>query len=462
MSSWVPIGRRVLAASLLAASLSACAASVLAQTPAAVASPPAGAGAGAGSASSAPVGATCPEGLPSGAQCYAGRSEEGAYYWMAVPAHWNGVLVMHSHGGPRTQTPEANDEIDDLQRFSVMVREGYAWAGSTYRRGGYGVRMAAEDTDILRRIFWERFGRPKYTLLHGQSWGGNVAAKAAELYAVDGDGQKNYDGVLLTAGVLGGGTRSYRFRADLRAVYQFYCRNHPRLDEVQYPVWRGLPADARMTRAELTARVEQCTGVGLPAGERTVEQARKLDNIVRVIGIREDELVSHLWWATNLFQDLVQARLDGANPFSNIGVAYSGSEDDVALNAGVERFQADPMAVARLAYDADLSGLIMLPTLTLHAKNDPTALVGLEALYRDTVAAAGRSDLLVQTFTDEEQHSKLSTPEYAGLLEALMGWIARGEKPTPASVAAACEARSAAYGEACLFDIGYVPIVPKR
>lgn len=458
MSSWVTKGCHLLAASVLAASIGACATSGLAQTP----TPGAFQAVSAINGSSAPVDAACPEGLPSGAHCYVGRSEEGAYYWMAVPAEWNGILVVHSHGGPRTQTPEANDEIDDLQRFSVMVREGYAWAGSTYRRGGYGVRMAAEDTDILRRIFWTRFGRPRYTLLHGQSWGGNVAAKAAELYAVAGDGQKNYDGVLLTAGVIGGGTRSYRFRADLRAVYQFYCRNHPRPDEIQYPVWQGLPADARMTRAELTARVEQCTGVGMPAGERTSEQSRKLDSIVRVIGIREDELVSHLWWATNLFQDMVQTRLDGANPFSNIGVVYSGSDDDGALNAGVERFEADPMAVARLAYDADLSGLIILPTLTIHAKNDPTALVGLEALYRDTVAAAGRSDLLVQTFTDEEQHSKLSTPEYAGLLDALMGWITRGDKPTPASVAAACEARSAAYGEACLFDTSYVPTPPQR
>ena len=458
MSSWVAKGCHLLAASLLAAGIGACATSGLAQTPTSAAFQ----AVSAANDSSAPVDAACPEGLPAGAHCYVGRSEEGAYYWMAVPAEWNGVLVVHSHGGPRTQKPEANDEIDDLLRFSVMVREGYAWAGSTYRRGGYGVRMAAEDTDILRRIFWTRFGKPKYTLLHGQSWGGNVAAKAAELYAVAGDGQKNYDGVLLTAGVIGGGTRSYRFRADLRAVYQFYCGNHPRPDEIQYPVWQGLPADARMTRAELTARVEQCTGVGMPAGERTSEQSRKLDSIVRVIGIREDELVSHLWWATNLFQDMVQTRLDGASPFSNIGVVYSGSDDDGALNAGVERFEADPMAVARLAYDADLSGLIMLPTLTIHAKNDPTALVGLEALYRDTVAAAGRSDLLVQTFTDEEQHSKLSTPEYAGLLDALMGWITRGDKPTPASVAAACEARSAAYGEACLFDIGYVPTAPQR
>lgn len=449
MSSWVAKGRFLFAASAFATALGACATPGLSQTPTPVAS----------SVSTViePTDAACPDGLPLGARCYTGRSAEGAYYWIAIPADWNGVLVVHSHGGPRTQAPEINDEADDLQRFSVMVREGYAWAGSTYRRGGYGVRMAAEDTDILRRIFWARFGKPKYTIVHGQSWGGNVAAKVSELYAVDGDGHRNYDGVLLSAGLVAGGTRGYVFRSDLRAVYQFYCHNHPRPDEVQYPVWQGLPVGARMTRAQLAARVDECTGVSRPAAERTAQQARKLKNIIGVIGIRENELVAHLAWATNLFQDMVQNRLDGRNPFSNIGTVYSGSDDDAALNAGVERFAADPVAVAQLAYDADLTGQIMLPTLTIHAKNDPTVFVTVEAIYRDTVAAAGRSDLLVQTFTDEDQHSKLSTPEYAGLLDALMGWITKGEKPTPASVAAACETHAAAYGEPCLFDTTFVP-----
>jgi hypothetical protein len=453
MRSWVATGRSVLAALALGSGLAACATSGSAQTP--PVSPPA-------TVSPIPADATCPEGIPAGTKCYTGRSEEGAFYWIAIPANWNNVLVVHSHGGPRTTTPNIDDEIDDLQRFSVMVREGYAWAGSTYRRGGYGVRMAAEDTDILRRIFWDRFGKPRRTIVHGQSWGGNVAAKVSELYAVDGNGQRNYDGVLLSAGLVAGGTRGYVFRSDLRAVYQFYCRNHPRPDEVQYPVWQGLPADARMSRAQVSARIDECTGLSKPAAERTPEQARKLRNILSVIGIREDEFVSHLNWATGLFQDMVWKRLDGHNPFSNVGRVYSGSDDDAALNAGVERFVADPEGVARLAYDADLTGQIMLPTLSIHAKNDPTVFVGVDAVYRDIVAAAGRSDLLVQTFTNEDTHSKLSTPEYAGMLDALMAWIDKGEKPTPATVAAACETHAAAYGEPCKFDTGFVPTVGSR
>lgn len=402
--------------------------------------------------------ARCPSALPAGTRCFKGQSETGAFWWIAVPADWNGSLVVHAHGGPRTGAPEADDPVEDLQRFAVMVREGYAWAGSTYRRGGYGVRMAAEDTDQLRQIFWDRFGRPARTILHGQSWGGNVAAKAAELYGLDAEGRKNYDGVLLTNGVLAGGTRAYQFRADLRAVYQYFCGNHPRRDEVQYPLWRGLPEGARMSRAELTDRVQACTGLGLSMRDRTAAQSARLRNILAVTGIRESELVAHLAWATNLFQDMT-GRI-GGNPFDNSTRVYAGSDDDAALNAGVQRFTADPAAVAALAEDADMSGRIVAPTLTIHAKNDPTAFVWHEAVYRDVVAAAGQADLLVQTFTDEDSHSKLSTPEYAVLLAILSAWIETGVRPTPQEIADACPAFAAVYREPCRFDPEFTPRAP--
>lgn len=405
----------------------------------------------------APASVRCPSELPRGARCYRGRTEAGAYYWIAYPEDWNGVLVVHAHGGPRVPAPEQDDPVEDLERFSVMLREGYAWAGSTYRRGGYGVRMAAEDTDQLRQLVWDTFGRPQYTLLHGQSWGGNVAAKASELYATAADGSRLYDGVLLTSGVLAGGTRAYGFRADLRAVYQFYCNNHPRPDEPAYPVWQGLPLDQSMRRAELEARVQACTGVGLPVSRRTAAQRARLRNILAVVPVEEDQLVAHLWWGTNLFQDMVGRRLEGRNPFSNINTVYSGSDDDAALNAGIQRFEADPAAVAMLAEDSDLTGRISVPTLTVHAIHDPTAFVAHEALYRRTVAEAGHGDLLVQTFTDEAEHSRLSTPQYPALLEALMVWIRTGERPTPQAVADRCRPFARRYGQPCRFVPDFTP-----
>ena len=382
----------------------------------------------------------CPASVGPATTCLSGQDANGAWYVIAMPADWNRRLVVHAHGGPRMGEPEAADPLEDLDRFSVMVRQGYAWIGSTYRRGGYGVRMAAEDTDNSRKIFQDRFGRPDRTILHGQSWGGNVAAKAAELYALDVEGGRNYDGVLITNGVVSGGTRAYQFRAGLRAVYQFYCRNHPAADEPAYPLWQGLPAGAEMTRTELRRRINACTGIDKGARDRTPAEARRLRDILTVTGIREEQLVSHLAWATFTFQDLIHLRLGGGNPFDNSAAVYRGSSDDEALNAGVERFTADPDAVARLAYDSDLSGLIVLPTVTLHALHDPVVSYRSEAVYAAIVGAAGRAHLLVQAATDEDQHSRLTDGGYLTALAALEQWIGDGRRPDPAGFQTACRA----------------------
>ncbi len=401
-------------------------------------------------APSVPQPIACPASAGPDTTCLSGRDDQGALYVMAMPKDWNRALIVHAHGGPRLGEPEVSESIEDLDRFSVMVRQGYAWVGSTYRRGGYGVRMAVDGVERSRQAFWSHYGRPDRTILHGQSWGGNVAAKTAELFALDGEGRANYDGVLLTNGVVNGGTRAYQFRADLRAVYQYVCRNHPSAQDGVYPVWQGLPPGVTLTRAELRRRVEACTGAGLSMRERTADQTRRLNDILTVTGIGEDELVAHLAWATFLFQDLVHERLEGLNPFDNSATVYAGSSDDAALNAGVERFAADPQAVARLAYDANLSGLIVAPTLSLHARNDPTVFHSAEADYAHTIANAGRAHLLVQATTDEAEHSRLEDASYLTALAALDSWLATGERPDPAAFQARC--RETGAGDACRFE----------
>ncbi|MFC8570234.1 alpha/beta hydrolase family protein [Streptomyces sp. NPDC057245] len=399
--------------------------------------------------------ADCPPALAEKATCYTGRDENGAHYTMAVPHHWNGSLVVHAHGGPDLgDTSDPARSTEDLERWAVMVDEGYAWAASSYRRGGYGARMAAADTENVRRLFTDRFGRPERTYLHGQSWGGNVAAKAAETY---GRRPGAYDGVLLTNGVLGGGSRGYDYRVDLRVVYQYYCHNHPRPTEQQYPLWQGLRAGSTMTTAGLRARLQECTGFASEPADRSEVQQRNLDDILAVTGIPERTLESHLRFATFTFRDIVTNRLDGRNPWSNRGVRYTGSHDDKALNAGVERFSADPTARRDLSYDSDLTGRVSLPVLTMHAVDDPTAFVEHESAYRATLRGAGRGGNLVQTFTKENEHSSLSDSEYANSLSALDTWARTGHRPSPQSIAASCAAFDATYGDGCFYDPGFRP-----
>ncbi|WP_307168291.1 S9 family peptidase [Streptomyces sp. B3I7] len=402
-----------------------------------------------------PAVVACPAGLAEKTTCYAGQDANGAYYAIAIPKNWNGSLVVHAHGGP--DLGDGSDparSLDDLTRWSVMVDEGYAWAASSYRRGGYGTRMGAIDTENVRRLFVREFGTPKRTYIHGQSWGGDVAAKAVEMY-----GRKNgpYDGALLTSGVLGGGSRGYDYRVDLRVIYQYYCQNHPRPTEPQYPLWEGLRPDSTMTTAGLRARLQECTGYSSVPADRTALQQRNLDDILAVTKIPERTLESHLRFATFTFRDIVSTRLGGRNPFSNKGVRYSGSHDDEALNAGVERFSADPTAVRDLSYDSDLTGKVDIPVLTMHAIDDPTAFVEHEAAYRATLQGAHRDQYLVQTFTDEHEHSQLSSSEYANSIVALDRWVRTGKKPTPASLASSCASVDRVYGTGCFYKPDFRP-----
>lgn len=400
-----------------------------------------------------PVTVACPSAVPASARCIAGQDALGAYYLIAVPKDWSGGLILHAHGGPSLSDPSADRPAEDLTRWAIMVKAGYAWAGSSFRQGGVEVRAAAEDTEALRKIFSTYVGKPRRTILHGQSWGAGVAVKAAEMFTAE----TPYDAVLLTSGVLAGGTRSYDFRLDLRVVYQYLCNNHPRPNEPSYALNLGLPAGTTMTRANLTARTSECLGLDKTTAQRSTEQRRKIDIIERVIRIPERSIQSHLEWATFHFQDISSYRTAGASPFGNIGAQYSGSDNDAALNANVPRYRADPLAVQRLAEDSDPTGQIPVPVLTVKWIDDPTAFVEQDAYFKGVMERAGTADHLVQTFTTSGTHSYISDPTYPALVASLLDWVEIGVKPTPTRVSQRCQTLQAQFGSGCAFAPSYSP-----
>jgi pimeloyl-ACP methyl ester carboxylesterase len=309
---------------------------------------------------------------------------------------------------------------------------------------------------MARRFFVDRLGKPRRVILHGVSYGGLVGAKLLEEFATAPDGTKNYDGALLTSGLVTGSVRGYEFRVDLRVVYQHYCKNLPRPDEPRYPLWIGIPEDSKLDMRGLAALVDECTGVSKAAAERGEAQKRNLANITRVIGIPEGLLVRHMQSAAFVFRD-IHKMLGGRNPFSNEGIRYKGSDDDEALNSSVERFSYDRSALADLRADGEPRGVLPIPAITIHSINDPQVMVEVQSSWRDAVRAAGNAERLVQTFTDEGEHSSQSAPELAAALGALAAWIDKGEKPSPKSIASGCETSRASLDGPCRFHVDYEP-----
>jgi hypothetical protein len=399
----------------------------------------------------------CPEAVAAIATCYAAKDENGAFLTAAMPNNWNGDLIVFAHGGPSLAPPTANDNKAALDRAAFAIRRGFAWVASSYRRAGYGIAMAAADSDNARKFFIARIAKPRRTVLHGTSYGGLVGAKLIETYAKSPDGTANFDGAFLNSGGVDGATLLYQHRVDLRAVYQYYCKNLPRPDEAQYPLWNGVAPDAKMSLADLTARIDECTGIAHPAGARSDTQKQNLANIIGVMGYPEGLLNRHMQSATLLFHDIVRNTTGGRNPFSNIDVRYRGSSDNAALNRDVPRFAADPAAEASLHADGDPTGVLPVPVVAIHSINDPQLVVEAEAVYRSTVNAAGSGDRLVQAYTDERAHAGQSAPELAAALDALMQWIDRGTKPTPQSIAAGCDALRASLEGPCRWHPEFTP-----
>jgi alpha-beta hydrolase superfamily lysophospholipase len=402
-------------------------------------------------ASETPAARPCPGAVDAYASCYGGQDGNGAYYLVAIPKSANGTLVVHAHGGPRHVPPAPDGSDEDLVRFSVMVRAGYSWIGSTFRSGGYGVRQAAADVDNSRSIYWKHFGRPARTILHGQSYGGNVAAKLAELDALEADGRPKYDGVFLTSAALGKRIETYNTLINTRVIYQYFCRNLPLPGEPQYPAWQGLPKQSTLTREELGRRVNDCTGADRQPKDRTARQAANLLAILGATGEAEAQLSRRLELATFRFQDVIHNFLGGQNPFDNSATVYKGSGNDAALNKGVERFTGTAKARDLLAYDSDLSGNIVVPTIALQAKFDPVVNYRAQTHYQRIAEQAGQSHLLLQLLTSEDQHSKLSESEYLAALSALADWLDKGQRPTLNSIKQKCAGYALQSGQPCLF-----------
>jgi hypothetical protein len=381
----------------------------------------------------------CPDVIAEVATCYTAKHASGAFLLAALPKNWNGNLVVFAHGGPDVAPPTAIRSQADLTKYSYAVKLGYAWVASTYRREGYGVGMAAEDSDNARRFFIERIGKPKRTILHGASYGGLVGAKTIETYAKGADGAANYDAGFFNSGIVAGVPQVHDFRADLRVVYQYYCKNLPRPDEAQYPLWTGISADAKMTLADMTKLIDECTGITKPANARTDTQKQNLANILGVMRFPESMLVRHMQASTLLFRDIAQRMTNGRSAFSNMNVAYKGSSNDADLNRNVVRFDADPQALAILKAEGTPTGQLPVPVLSIHSINDPQVAVEVQTPYREMVHAAGRGDRLVQAYTDENAHTGQSSAELAASLDSLMQWVEKGVKPTPQSIATRCE-----------------------
>jgi pimeloyl-ACP methyl ester carboxylesterase len=413
---------------------------------------------------------------------------KGANGVIFIPQNWNGSLFIYAHGysadarilAPFPADPAEFARVNLLyQAVSLPTIYGYASATTTFRSVGWYVKDAVKDVENLRRHFVKKYGKPEHTYMWGHSGGGMVTSAVIERFP------DTYDGALPMCGPGAGARRNFNGAFDLRAVYEWVCRDVPEARfvcgvcsggsarclvdadcsggqtcsgrEDPPPPEDGLTAectDFLLAHPEKFAEnptapggdfvadtVAPCFGDLTDAAARTPEQQARFDFYVRATQLPESFVGTDLFFASIGMAEVVHRRTRGRHAWGNIDVDYVSPQlspaEQAALNAGVIRVREDAAAVRYLHAWYEPRGRTRSKVLTVHALDDGLVIPENETKYAQAFASAGRSDQLVQAFTASGGHCGFIGAIFPGL-QAITAWVEQGQKPTREGLLAAC------------------------
>jgi pimeloyl-ACP methyl ester carboxylesterase len=338
------------------------------------------------------------EGEPPVVGCTDGTAG-GSLIRVCFPEEWNGSLVLYAHGYVQPDAPLAIPEnlVGGTPVEDLINAQGYAYATTSYRANGLVADQAVADVVLLEDEV-RRTVRPDPVRVYlvGVSEGGLVAALAAE------EQPERYTGVLAACGPIGDFVRQIDYFNDVRVVFDYLFPGVIPGSPIDPPPdvragWASTyaPAVVAALADDPAATLELAAVTGIPgAGADPGALAESVAGILfyNVIGTAD-----------------AQERL-GGQPYDNAEREYQGSSDDAALNAGVARFTAEP--VARAALDRfETTGDPGVAISILHTTGDPIVPFFHQPLYADKVAAAGGSALLDRSDVDRFGHCTFTSLE---------------------------------------------------
>jgi dienelactone hydrolase len=362
---------------------------------------------------------------PSGAQSRAALSRsgvlDGAAYLMGVPASWQGGLVVFAHGIQRGPGPGA---VAAPPIGSHILGEGHAWIASGYRAREYQPHLFIEDLVALRELFLKEIGRPRWTIIYGQSMGGHIVVASLELRP------GLYQGGLAECGLVDGiGIADYllAYTAAAELISGVPLLDAPdketfdrRLNERVVPAL-GTPGAYTARGRQFDSVVKYLMGA----------DATGNDLPLRLQGLPRRYLLNMTWRHPDVEKD----DRPGARAGSTAHVRYRldpglGLTED-ELNARVRRLHParDGRSPAANPVYAERTGRLTVPLLTLHETGDAWVPLSLEQSYRRRTLAVGTDHLLVQRVLRAGSHCGFDGEMRERAFDDLVAWIERGVRP---------------------------------
>jgi pimeloyl-ACP methyl ester carboxylesterase len=294
------------------------------------------------------------------------------------------------------------DNLGPLQ--AEAFRHGFAVLQSQFSVTGWALEHAVAETDALRKYFAEKFGEPSESIVSGHSMGGALTLKTIE------QSPQLYNGALAMCGPLVPTYDFMQMRTAQLAAFEYYF---PGI----LPKVSAVPEDYRQS-PELLAKLRA-------AIEANPKAEAAMTALSQVRGV--DDLARKAAYATYVVKDFQQKA--GGQPFDNRNLVYVGTEDDAALNRGVERYSGDPKAAQYLMQFFTPTGNLQRPLLELHTIYDRLIPAFTDEWYSNQVMRQGHEDNFVLQYVEENGHCAFTPEQQATAFDELLGWLQEGKRP---------------------------------
>jgi len=381
-----------------------------------------------------------------------------AQYHVEVPASWNGKLVMYAHGyaGESNLLSVNNPSI---RRY--LIKNGYAWAASSYSKNFYDVRAGVEDTNALALEFnkiakanGRELAAPSKIYITGHSMGGHITAAAIEDEAFATANHKvKYNGAVPMCGVVGD-TELFDYFAGAQVAAQALAS----LPKYPTPNWSDISAQVTNTLFTTLPSVPTATGLkfvsvvkNLTGGERPMFGLGMTagGSFALVWGVfGSDGTVNGILNKNTLDTHRFTYTIDGDVPGST---ALNDSVLKLTAAADANRLRTDG-----LRWIPKVNGEFKIPVVSLHTLGDLYVPFSMQQIYQKRVAAKGNSSWLVQRAVRGISHCDFTIAEQVDAFDAMIKWERDGVKPVGDDVVTAATVAAPTYGCAFTRPLGTV------
>jgi pimeloyl-ACP methyl ester carboxylesterase len=303
------------------------------------------------------------------------------------PSGWNGALLVYAHGYVAPTLPIAIDDpaFGGTPLSSTIQSLGYAFATTSYRRNGLAILEGVDDIRELVAAFPGVAGiAPSRSYLIGFSEGGLISTLLAERSPT------LFSGVVAACGPVGNFQKQIDYFGDFRVLFDYFYPGQITGSPIEIPpslltTWTNPNPAITSALATSPLSATQLISVSLDSS---------LAQIVRANASRMISTTQNLLWYNIFATNDARAQL-GGNPYGNAGRVYAGSSDDTKLNGngGVQRFDADPAALAALAR-YQTTGRVINPLILLHTTGDDVIPFWQATLYMSKVGSARNVTLI--------------------------------------------------------------------